>query len=183
MLQCMFNGTSGSPSGKRWCNYLRTGLIVYSLTSLVAVLGVVFARDYVRPRSAAGTDDVIGSFAMWDGQWFKEIAEEGYNFDPTRQSNIAFFPAFPLAGRELARVGGLRTELALLLLTHLALAATFVFVAAYIDLRFGPGLPAMCGLMLLAFGLWPTTFFFRMAYSESFFLLTAVLTLYGVERS
>jgi hypothetical protein len=36
--------------------------------------------------------------------------------------------------------------------------------------------------VLLAFGLWPTTFFFRMGYSESLFILCALLTLHGIMR-
>jgi len=35
----------------------------------------------------------------------------------------------------------------------------------------------------LALGLFPTTFFFRAAYSEALFLLLIVLVLYGLERA
>ncbi|HZZ73790.1 MAG TPA: hypothetical protein VFE24_16175 [Pirellulales bacterium] len=35
---------------------------------------------------------------------------------------------------------------------------------------------------MLAFGLWPTTMFFRMTYSESTFLAVAILALFGMER-
>jgi Gpi18-like mannosyltransferase len=37
-------------------------------------------------------------------------------------------------------------------------------------------------LTLLAFGLLPTTVFFRMAYGESLFVLAVVLLLYGIAR-
>src|SRR5207247_40461 len=36
--------------------------------------------------------------------------------------------------------------------------------------------------VLLAFGLFPTTFYFRMAYSESLFLFSSILALFAMER-
>ena len=166
----------------RWTRHFCTGLLLYCMTSLVVVLGVTFAQSYVKPYSSAGLSDFVGSFSKWDGEWYKQIADDGYSFDRQKRSNIAFFPAFPLTGREIAWITGWRTDLALVLVAHLALALTFVVFAAYVHLRCASGPPALGVLILLAFGLWPTTFFFRMAYTESMFLLVAVLVLFGLER-
>jgi hypothetical protein len=50
----------------------------------------------------------VDSFGWWDGWWYVGIARRGYQFfRPGRQSPVAFFPAYPLAMRYLARfVGG-----------------------------------------------------------------------------
>jgi hypothetical protein len=86
-------------------------------------------------------------------------------------------------GRCLAWATGWRPELALLVVSHLCLAATFVLAAAYVRLRFpGPSHAELPGFVLLALGLFPPTCFFRMAYTESLFLLLTVLGLYGMER-
>jgi hypothetical protein len=77
---------------------------------------------------------------------------------------------------------GVRTEAALLLVSNVSLAVAFVLLAVYDRTRAGPKRPATTGWTLLAFGLWPSTFFFRMAYAESLFLATALLTLIGIHR-
>ncbi len=112
---------------------------------------------------------------------YVEIVRDGYAYDPAKHSNVAFFPAFPLLARAVAWLTGLSPELALLLVSHVCLAAAFVVLAAYAHRRCGEDHPA-APYVLLAFGLFPTTFFFRMAYSESVFLLGVLLALYGMER-
>jgi len=56
-----------------------------------------------------------------------------------------------------------------------------VVLALYLGLRFPTDTTAQ-HWSLLALGLFPTTFFFRAAYSEALFLLLIVLVLYGLER-
>ena len=49
-------------------------------------------------------------------------------------------------------------------------------------LRFRGSPGEFAELVLLTLGTFPTGFFLRMAYSESLFLLIALLVLYGIER-
>jgi Gpi18-like mannosyltransferase len=44
----------------------------------------------------------------WDAGWYYRIASVGYHWDPleTGQQNIAFFPAYPLTMRVVARLFG-----------------------------------------------------------------------------
>ncbi len=166
---------------KSWWSHLCTGLIVYFLTNLVIVIAVAFEPDYVKPRGTANRS-FFDSFARWDGLWYLDIADQGYRYEPNKSSNVAFFPAFPLCGRYLATLTNLPTKVALLVVAQLALAATFVIFAAYLQSRCPAAPAALPGFVLATFGLWPTTFFFRMAYSESLFLLLAVLALYGLQQ-
>jgi hypothetical protein len=39
---------------------------------------------------------VIDTLTRWDGQWYLEIALQGYNYGPQRMSSVAFFPGYPL---------------------------------------------------------------------------------------
>ncbi len=172
-----------APTGS-WRDDLQSGLLFYYLTSLIAVCGVGFGHDFLKTpaHALAKKGEVWDAFANWDGAWYKKILEEGYHYDPRRPSSVAFFPAFPLLGRCLSDLTGAPAEVALLTVAHLSLAGTFVLLAAYVRLRWGESDQNLAGYVLLAFGLWPTTCFCRMAYGESLFLLIVVLALYGLER-
>ncbi len=132
---------------------------------------------------SSGPEGLLAAFANWDGVWYRQIAEEGYAYDPKASSTVAFFPAFPLLARGITEVTGASANFALLVVSHVCLIAAFVVLSAYAYLRFGPGDPHLSSWIVLALGLWPTTFFFRMAYSESLFLLVAVAAFYGIERN
>ena len=153
-------------------------------TSLPALLGVAFAAQFVAvqaahpsPRSA----DFIDNFAAWDGQWYARIATEGYTYSREQASSVAFFPLFPLLAAALMRVTGMSASWALLLVAHVSLIASFVLLARYAAAR-RPTSPAGAEYALLAFGLFPTTFYFRMAYSEPLFLLLTLAAMLGMAR-
>jgi len=103
----------------------------------------------------------------------------------------------------IARLTGLDTVVALLIVSHLAFFALLVFFqlylasrqldaglprvpSHYLDAESKPGdackksLAPIYATVLLA--VWPTTVFFRMAYSESLFLLLCIVSLYGIPR-
>ncbi len=162
----------------------RDGLLAYYLTTAIVLLGVVVGHDYVRPaqQPLAKRGDFVQTFANWDGEWYVRILRDGYHYRPGEPSDVAFFPALPLLGRAVAFLTGLRPDAALLVVAHLSLAAAFVLLAAYLRQRREAASADVETWALLAFGLWPTTFFFRMAYSEALFVLCLVAALYGMER-
>lgn len=171
------------PSAHSWLGLIGPGLLTYYTTSLICALGVSFGHDFLKstPHVLANRPGLINAFTNWDGRHYKEIVEEGYHYEAAKPSNVAFFPAFPLLARWLANLTGMSADMALLLVAHVSLAAAFVGLAAYLQRRF-PEMPRLTSYVLVVFGLWPTTMFFRMAYSESLFFLCTILTLYGIER-
>jgi len=173
-----------SPPSACWRDSVVTGLLYYYLTSLVAILGTFLGSDYFAPPNATEPrkHDFLRSVTNWDGQFYKTIMLQGYTFDPQKQSNVAFFPAYPLLGRLVMALTNVQPETALMIVSHLALVAAFVVLAAYVHHRFSDTLPQFLPCVLLAFGLFPTTFYCRMAYSESLFLLSSILVLYAIER-
>ena len=162
------------------------GFTFYYLTSLIVVVALVFAVDFVplcREHPGSQTRvDLVSSFAAWDGEWYVRIASAGYSYDPERMSSVAFFPLYPWLAGAIVHTTGMRPEWALLLVSHGALVATFVLSAAYVGRRFPKTGEDLSAWTLLALGLFPTTFYFRMAYTESVFLLVTLLALYGMER-
>lgn len=181
--QPVTSGTAAAVPGGRF-ESLALGLGTYYLTSLIVVLGVVFGYSFIplAPHPLANRNDLLGAFANWDGKWYVRIAEQGYSYDPKVPSSAAFFPAYPLLGRAVAAITGMRTELALLLVSHLCLALAFVTLAAHLRHRYRDAPPALTDFTLLALGLFPTAMFFRMAYTESLFLCVLALFLYALER-
>jgi len=165
-----------------WSQPLLLGLFVYAWTSSIVVLGISFGHQFVAPLQETSGPSLPEKFSAYDGGWYKEIAATGYHYDPNQQSPTAFFPLFPLLGRGVMYITGLGPIGALLSVAHICLAAAFVVAAVYLRDRRLPSDQSTISLTLLALGLMPATFFFRMTYSESTFLLLTLVFLRGVQR-
>lgn len=165
-------------------------LAVWAITSALAIAGAKFGAYFIAPDQQT---PLCESLAHYDGYNYADIAENGYAYVPGEASNVAFFPAFPLASRWVHRITGLSLFPAMVLISNLSGALAFIVAGAYLRLRpqlgcirHSTSLPSngtdsdANGYVLLAMGLLPATFFLRMAYTESTFLLLCVLTLYGL---
>jgi hypothetical protein len=109
---------------------------------------------------------------------------------------VAFFPVYPLSARFTAWITGTDLRRALPLTANGYLIGAFVLLLVYARRRFerrgslggdGPadGTPTLrlaVGYTLLALGLFPTSFFFRVPYSESCFLFFAILAMLAMQR-
>ncbi|MBL8795992.1 MAG: hypothetical protein JNM56_18975 [Planctomycetia bacterium] len=153
----------------------RLGLTWYVLSSAVVVVGVVGAFPQFPDHPW------YEFFARWDGTHYARICREGYFFDPTRESSVAFLPLYPLAALPLIGLG-LPVELALTVVSNLAYAASFVLLALYVRERWPDAVPGQVHATLIAFGFLPPSFYFRMAYSEALFVLCTLLLLLAIQR-
>src|SRR5262245_40754334 len=172
------------PPNASWRAFALTGILYYYLTSLVAIIGILLGDDYFARPNATGPReaDFLKAVTNWDGQFYKQIMVHGYSFNQHKQSSVAFFPAYPLLGRLVMTITGLPPELTLLIVSHVALIAAFITLAAYLRHRFSAMPSQFIVWVLLVFGLFPTTFYSRVAYSESLFLFSSILALYAMER-
>ena len=159
------------------------GLWAFYLSGVVVFLGLYFGAEVLRSRTyqLAGHVPLETALSRYDANHYRRICETGYSYDPARQSDVAFFPAYPLAARGLERLTGCGPFWALLAVSNAALAVAFIGLHAYARQRFSAD-EGVSTNVLLAFGLIPTGFFFRMAYSESLFLCVEVAILLGVRR-
>ncbi|HEX7379243.1 MAG TPA: hypothetical protein VF278_19130, partial [Pirellulales bacterium] len=133
--------------------------------------GARLAMDHGPAHDRAALPQI---WAAGDGIWYGRIAADGYCYDVDRASSIAFFPAYPLLSRCLSNATGLSVGTALLVVSNgCHLIATALF-AVYLQRRALPVPEAAPVYALAAFTLLPTTFFFRMAYSESLFLAIGI---------
>lgn len=157
-------------------------LAAYWLSTNVVLIGA-YAGPYI-PFGGEPLSDVSDrqSPLAWDGKWYRQIAAEGYSYDPQRNSVVAFFPVYPLASALVSGVTRLPVEASLLIVSHGSLILALFLLLRDLRRRLPAGPRRVWYVSLASAAFFPTAFFFRMAYSESTFLLLAVLTLYGIVR-
>ncbi|WP_340376814.1 glycosyltransferase family 39 protein [Streptomyces sp. SS7] len=170
-------------------------LLLYGVTKLVGL--TVFASllewagDYQKkdPRFGGGAHwwDVL---ATWDGWWYLQVAEKGYDPRPlqplapgglftVQQNSVAFFPLYPGLIRGVSEITGLglygSAILVSVVASFVAAAGIYAVVAALAGVRAGT----------IAAGLWavvPGAGVEWAVYSESVFVAIAAWCCYCVMR-
>ena len=172
------------PADGEWSDDFLAGFTAYYLTSLPVFLGLLLGVDFPRSRgeATATPPDFVSACFRFDAIHYRQIAQEGYVYDPGQRSVVAFFPAYPLLSRAVQEITGLAVEEALLLTAHLSLLGTFVLLIRYVRVRWPEATAEQRAVVLAVFGLWPTGLFFRMPYAESLFMCGTLAVLYGMTR-
>ncbi len=178
--------------GTSWLDAALPGLTCYYVTSLIVVASVTGVGEFLKRPHEPTLNGLADAFARGNAVHYAEIADQGYRYyEGLHYSTVAFSPAFPLAGRCLHWLTGWPIRVALLLIAHSALAAAFVLLHVYVK----TGKPARqranggqraaleaADYTLVALGLWPMTFVFRVPYTESLMLLVSILALYAMRQ-
>jgi len=120
-------------------------------------------------------------FARYDSGWYNTIIERSYQAPPPpgQQSEHAFFPLYPMAARLLHLATGLDSFRAGLLVSYAALLLAIPLFVEEARERFGEK-KARDALPFLL--LYPVAFFLAAVYTESAFLLLALLAFRSVRR-
>ncbi|MBO1030425.1 hypothetical protein IPV09_03655 [Tessaracoccus sp. SD287] len=125
----------------------------------------------------------LADMFQWDGPRYLEIAVEGYHYPAYDaagheiNSNLAFFPLYPLAGRLLALAPGLDVAHALLAVSLLgSLAAAWGLFALGVRLANR----AVGVALALGWGLLPRSFLQVMPYSEGLFTALTAWSCYAL---
>lgn len=120
-------------------------------------------------------------FARFDAGWYNTIVERGYGPPPPpgRESEHAFFPLYPFAARLLHLATGLDSFACGLAVSWLALLLAVPLLVEEARERFGDG-SRFSSLPFLF--LYPVAFFLGAVYTESLFLLLALLAFRAVRR-
>ena len=164
---------------------VRVALVAIAVRVLAACLA--FAANIAFPLDAREQFTVFGTthkfwdtFARWDSGWYVGIARDGYRFVEGGRSNLAFFPAYPLAMRAAGTLLGGRTEhyfIGGILVSWLAFVGAMVLLykLARLDLD---GEAADRAVIYAA--IFPSAYFFGLVYSESLFLCLMLATVYAI---
>ena len=147
-------------------------VVLTFIVSRVFVAGLVVLSQQVLaggPHSNAG--GLLASLVQWDGMWYLWIVRDGYFYTPGAESNVGFFPFFPLLVRLVFLVIG---DLAIsgVLVSNLCFLGAALVLQELIRLDYPDERVNRAATTFLMFS--PVSFFFSSAYSESTFLFLAV---------
>jgi hypothetical protein len=115
----------------------------------------------------------------WDSEHYLSIAQRGYRFWGQRWPSIAFFPLYPLLIRGMLPVVADNVALAALLVSHAAFWVALLLLYDLVARDWNRAVALRTIAILLIF---PTSFFFVAAYTESLALLLAVLAVWAMRR-
>ncbi len=181
--------------------WLQEVLLPFTLTRLALLLAGELAQLFPRNPDfpdagilAQGwifsTHRWLDIWGRWDSGWYMSIVQGGYRLNEellNTQSNIAFWPLFPLVVRGLAALlpASWRTQDVILVIgilfsnVCLLMALTFLRRLVY---RLGDG-EETARLSVLLLLLFPTSFFLSAFYSESLFLCLSVAAFLGAVKA
>lgn len=167
----MSEGAAYSPS--------RAGVIAAAVVFRVLDLVAIGMGGKVLSGRSCPWGCLQEGISNWDAHWYSGIAAFGYSYIPGTDSNVAFFPAFPLLMRWSAQLTGgnyLWSGLAVSLLASLA----GIFLVAGLA-RSDFGTPAGRRSAILLSGA-PAAFFFALPYADSLLLLCCVASIFAARR-
>jgi len=157
-------------------------LVVYVATRVVAFV-VLDRTARFQPQSVWNPADpgYLGVVSLWDGDWYRRIAEGGYPSELPRneagqvlQNQWAFYPLFPAVARGVMEVTGSSWAVAASIVSLLCGAAAVVVMRSLLEPLAGRRL-ALWTVVL--FCCYPAAPVLQLAYTESLaaFLLVSVL--------
>ncbi len=168
---------------KRLPNWLTIPLLAFALSRLL-IFGAGVLGDTMLPTEeghwiADESSPFLSMWAKWDSQYYVDIATNGYWFRPGLQSNVAFFPLYPMTMQVLAKFLDGKLILTGFLVSNLAFLGALIFFYLLTELELGSD-SAKRAVYYLAF--FPTSFFFSSVYTESMFVLLSIATMYFARK-
>lgn len=129
-------------------------------------------------------NNALAIWNWWDSTLYIRVARNGYSYSLTTGSVVNFFPLYPLlirAGEPLARLFDPASAylLAGVAVSWLTFAAACVLLYHFTLERFGRATATSTVLLLTIF---PFSLYFGGAFTESLYLLLAVMAFYAVEH-
>ena len=135
---------------------------------------ILFGIERIAPAFWPLRDNFLGQLSPWanfDGAHYTSIARDGYGVYQT-----AFFPLYPILIRILTNITKLPFEYAAIFISHIAFLTGLFIFWKYLE-------KARSRVWTIAFLLlYPASFFFAAAYSESVFFVLAAGALLAIKR-
>lgn len=173
------NTTGARAKSAGWLDAFKQVLPIYLATHLAFLALTYLASLFTIPNfsgsgKALHLSTLLHSWDRWDSGQFTHIAMYGYN----APYHMAFFPLFPLLERALAIV--VRDPfVAGLIISNLAALGVFMVLYRLVTEDFGAEQAWRSVLYLAVF---PTAFFFVVAYNESLFVFFTLLSFYYMRK-
>jgi Gpi18-like mannosyltransferase len=161
---------------------LRSFTISRALVLLFAIFGYLLISsvhvgfNIDLPQS---TPWYLSVWYQWDAHWYMSISSDGYQWIQGDQSNVAFFPLYPLLVKVIGGLfGGHYLETGLLL-SAVFLFAGLLFFYKLVRIDFSD---AIAGRAVWFLAIFPTTVFFNSFYTESLFMFTSIAAFYYARK-
>lgn len=156
---------------------LRVAAAAFVLNRLIltAISVLTSKLFYDVPGRSFGLFDL---WHRWDVRWFTQVAEQGYRWSPPpMQSDLAFFPLYPLGMHLVAALTPLSSYAA-----GLCIANVSFLVALYLlhRLVMRDVDPDAAERAVTYIALFPTALFFFAAYSEALYLACCIGCIYAL---
>ena len=151
--------------------------LIICVAALIGYFMLPTDPGHWEPSSGSG---LLGLITRWDSRWYDWIVQEGYWLRPGQQSNIAFFPLYPLIIKVTMPLVGNNTILAGVLISNLAFLLALIVLYQLVESIYADRGVARRTVYYLA--IFPTSFFFSAMYSESLFLLFTVTAVYFARK-
>ena len=163
-------------------------LILWFFNRLLLVLTAWLSLSFLPAREAPELwhaypgNNLLNGWLRWDSGWYLTIARDGYaapaDVVPGRQRNTAFFPLYPLLTRGVSRILHDNFAAGLVVSNVAFLLALLILYESVRETR-GEEVARKTASLLLFH---PCSFFFSAMYTESLFLMLAVLALRAARR-
>ena len=179
---------SGAPHGMEPSVLRRYAPVIaaFAVSRLVIVAAALLVEAgvfVVNPRLTHGDPaPILRSLTTWDGDWFVGIARNGYHLEPfgdTGYHDYAFFPLYPMLVRVLALPAPNLVGLFAIVLNVVLFAVALVLLVRLARRHLGEPRAVRAAALLALF---PFSFVFTMAYSETLTLVLIVASFLAVER-
>lgn len=167
---------------------VRVALVYLALRVVSGVLLVLASRDQVvMPDWTGPTVEPIDMTVLWDGSWYRFIAEHGYPpdlpLDPANgrvsQNAWAFYPVFPLLARMLMSLTGLGFPVVASTLSLLCGLGAALLMARLLAERVGANVALGTVAVWAAF---PAAVSLQLAYTEAIAMLVLCGLLWALMR-
>ncbi len=153
----------------------RQHLAPFSLQILLPSLALTGLQIFLISLWSEGDDyaSIFKGLIQWDSHWYLGIVRRGYQFVgfdkiAYEQSNVAFFPGYPLAVAAISRLLGVDPELGLYLTAQLSCWLMWIYLSLFYRRWQIPTLgQVLASLIILVY---PSSFYLVVGYSESLFL-------------
>lgn len=138
-----------------------------------------FPSITTKPWAMPKEKSILPYTAYWDSQWYLSIAKNGYSIKANAESNVVFFPLYPTAIKIVKTITNLPWNLAGSLISILAIITAVGFLYVLIKKQWSESIARRSIFYMLIF---PSAFFFSIVYTESLFIMLAILCFYNMDK-
>ncbi|MFW5791901.1 MAG: mannosyltransferase family protein, partial [Desulfohalobiaceae bacterium] len=150
--------------------------ILFSITRMFIAGSGYFSLDaFLKYKWFGEPKSFLDLFFKWDSNWYLSIVKNGYSYVADKQSNVAFYPLYPLFVKIISTVVG-NTKAVGFLISNIGLLTGAFYLYRIILHETKDHNICLIGVFLLLAN--PMSFFHSAFYAEGLFLGLTVASFY-----